>query len=94
MTVTVTGDGHESSETTRLFPPSDAAPPLGVSPWGVSPAPEPSPAFDAPPVGNGCRMTTRVEVMVETIVVVGSSGAPEEASAMSFSVAVDEGAAA
>lgn len=99
MTVTVTGDGHESSETTRLFPPSDPAPPLGVSPLGVSPlgvspSPEPLPVFDTSPVGKGCRMTTRVEVMVETMVVVGSSGAPEEAPATPFSVALEEGAVA
>ena len=90
MTVTVTGDGHNSLKTTpRLFPPSDTAPPLGASS-----SPEPLPAFGASPVGAGCRMTTRVEVMVEMIVVVGSSGAPEEAPAAPFSAALDEGAAA
>lgn len=96
MTVTVTGDGHDSLKTApRLFPPFDTTPTLGASF-----SPEPLPAFGASPfgaspVGAGCRMTTRVEVMVEMIVVVGSpAGAPEEASAAPFWVALDEGAAA
>lgn len=89
VTVTVTGEGHDSSaRMTRLFPPFGTSPPLGVS------SPEPLPSTGASPVGNACRMTTRVEVMVEMIVVVGSSGASEESPLAPFSVALEEGAGA
>lgn len=72
VTVTVTFEEHESPDmTTRSFPPFEASPPLGVSP-----SLKPLPPFGAAPDGNGSRMTTRVDVMVEMIVVVGSSGVP------------------
>lgn len=84
VTVTVTCEGHESSETTtRLCPPLDASPPLGDPPSG-----DPLPPLGASPDGYGSRTTTRVEVMVETMVVVGSSETPVGPTTAPFSLAL------